>query len=293
MPLLSVLMPVRNGERFVRSAALSTIRALPRDSELVICDDGSSDGTPAILAEFASDKRVRVMRTAGLGVAGALNALLRSTDSQFVARMDADDVCLPWRFHVQLRALRDADVIFSTVIFVSEGGWPRRPDRPGRVSPEAVPLHLLMGNVLVHPTMIGRRSVIDDAEGYRETSAEDYDLWLRLANSGRRLTRIATPTLLYRRHAGQVSKTGAWLDAESDPLLDESYVSLLSSHLGEGFSRPEGMRQAVASGRGGALASDQELFRALMRRRADQLGFLQRTMLMSRLASGFNGRSDS
>jgi len=290
MPRLSVLMPVRNGERFLRRAVSSVLRSMPKDSELAICDDGSSDRTPNILAELAVDRRVRVLRTAGVGVSAALNKLIAATESEFVARMDADDVCLPWRFSLQLGALETADVVFSSVIFTSEDGWPQRPDRPGRITPEAVPLHLLMGNVLVHPTMTARRAALNAGQFYRATSAEDFDLWLRLAGSGYRLLRLATPALLYRRHPAQVSKSGAWLNAASDPMLDESYAALLLSELGDGFGDPRGLRRAVASGESAALGSDAALFDARMRERARRLGPLQRALLMSRLAASFDGK---
>lgn len=102
MPRLSVLMPVYNSAATLPAAVKSTLRALPEDSELVILDDGSTDRTLA-LAQGFTDQRVRVLSQSNAGVAAALNALLSASDSEFIARMDADDIVLPGRFGRQLR----------------------------------------------------------------------------------------------------------------------------------------------------------------------------------------------
>lgn len=235
MPEVSVLMPVRNVEATVGLAVASTLRAMPRDAELVIWDDASTDSTRRVLAEI-DDRRLRVIGEGErIGPGAALRALADATDSRFVARMDGDDVCLPGRFRRQLAILRRGGVDFlfsSTVSFRSEP-LRLRPTLPARITAEAVPLHLLVTNLLCHPSMTATRDSLDRAGGYRSTPAEDYDLWLRAASRGARMMRGAVPVVAYRHHSGQVSSAAGFTRAAFlDPALQANYRALLLSELG-------------------------------------------------------------
>lgn len=215
----------------LRLAVKSTLGALPHDSNLVIHDDASEDGTSDYL-DSLDDARVRVMTTeTPRGVAGGLNHLLDSIDSEFVGRMDADDIALPWRFQQQLRTLRaGADVTFTTTVLF---GSTNRPRSPLRLSSKAVPFHLLIRNPFAHSTMCARTESITRVSGYRAVPAEDYDLWMRLAASSAKLVRIATPGILYRVHHGQVTAQETWRrEAHSNPGYADSYESLAATVLG-------------------------------------------------------------
>src|SRR5512133_2042123 len=107
MPRVSVLMPARNAARTVRAAAASILRQTERDLALVCVDDGSDDGTAEALERLAGrDRRVRVVRGPGEGIARALNRGLAACEAEVIARMDADDVAHPRRLALQLEALR-------------------------------------------------------------------------------------------------------------------------------------------------------------------------------------------
>jgi glycosyltransferase involved in cell wall biosynthesis len=255
LPRLSVIMPVKNGGRYLSVAIRSTLAAMPRDSELVIANDGSTDNTEEIIEQF-SDKRLRSIRSlSSKGVSASLNSLIASTDSELVARMDADDICLPFRFSYQNAVLKDFDCIFSNVIVINEAGVPRRTDMPGHIGHRAIPLHLLMGNNLVHPTMYARRSFLVSLGNYAETAAEDYDLWLRAANANLRMIRSAIPTLLYRKHKLQVSVSGGWLKEDWDPCLDRSYADLAAKHL-RMVIRDSTVRLSCTAGNQGLMAKE-------------------------------------
>lgn len=219
LPRLSVILPVKDGEAYLRQAVTSTLRALPRDAELVILDDGSTDRTPNILEEF-SGRVVVHTNSAPQGLSRGLNRMLEATDSDFVARMDADDICLPWRFRRQLRLVRQADLTFTSIVFVDGRGLPRRPDLVGAIGPDTAALHLVLASCFSHPTMLARRSAIP-LGGYRDLAAEDYDMWLRIAASGARIARDPLPGLLYRRHSTQVSSSDAWKQRRVEDLADE------------------------------------------------------------------------
>ncbi len=233
MSELSVIIPVKNGMPYLPRTISSTLRAMPRDAELLVMDDGSTDGTAGYLSSVR-DKRLKVFRNdESVGVANAATALLGHAEGKFVARMDGDDICLPWRFAAQRRSLGDADLLFSGALFVNGQGKPFPPTFQPGISPAAMPIHLLMTNVLMNPTMYGRRTVLEGLGGYQKTPTEDYDLWLRAAASGARMKRMAyVPTIVYRRHATQLSQARAWATENGDTILSASFRALASQQLG-------------------------------------------------------------
>jgi glycosyltransferase involved in cell wall biosynthesis len=97
VPLLSVVMPVFNGGVYLRHAIRSILQQTFHDFELIIVDDGSTDGTSEIIRSFA-DNRVHVVSQANSGPAHAFNRGLREARGEYVARMDSDDISLSSRF---------------------------------------------------------------------------------------------------------------------------------------------------------------------------------------------------
>ncbi|CCQ13633.1 Glycosyl transferase [Rhodococcus sp. AW25M09] len=237
MPRVSVLLPARNAGSTLVTAIRSTLLAMPRDSELVVFDDGSTDSTADVLESFY-DRRLRTIsgsNTGGSGVANALNTLIENTDSEIIARMDADDITLPHRFWLQERQMDSsgAKVEFGNVIHFGVGFSIPRPSRPVGISIRAMPLALLISNPVAHSTMFARRDELVKAGGYRPGPAEDYDLWLRLATARVPIHRGATPILAYRHHASQVTANTAWLaKARMDPAVKLAYRNCLKAVLG-------------------------------------------------------------
>lgn len=284
MPKISVLLPVRNGGRFVDRAIRSTLFALPSDAELVVLDDASSDGTGAVV-ERIGDTRLRMIQNGtSVGVSAGLNQLVAATDSELVARMDADDVTMPWRFRRQLQELGGHDFAFTSVVFIRANGTFIRPEQPGRIVADALPLHLLIGPMLVHPTMLAKRSAIDALGGYRATPGEDYDLWLRALNAGYRVVRAGCPGLLYRRHADQVT-AGVTRDGKRpDALIDIEYAQLFKRELGSDLDSFPFRIAGTSGDRSGLSQSQKAEFRRLMVSRAATLPRAQRAGIQVRLA---------
>src|SRR5947208_11205951 len=108
VPLVSVVMPVYNGERFVVEAVRSILAQTFRDFECIVVDDGSTDRTPELLAiEQTGDPRLVVHRQpSNMGFRMALNTGCALARGEFIARMDADDVSLPTRLERQVAFLR-------------------------------------------------------------------------------------------------------------------------------------------------------------------------------------------
>lgn len=206
-------MPAHNSESTVGAAIRSTLRAMPPDSELIVFDDGSTDAT-ATRINSINDKRVRVIiADSNIGVAAGLNRMLSSSDSEYVARMDADDICLPWRFSYSHKHLQSVDVLFTGVIHFGESIASIHMTDPTFIGSRAFSLSLVLENPFAHPTMYARRGVIQECGGYRGVLAEDYDLWNRLVAGGRSLVRLPAPTVLYRHHSSQVTRQNEWRKA--------------------------------------------------------------------------------
>lgn len=242
MPELSVLLPARNAAATIAQAVTSTLRAMPRDAELVIVDDGSQDAT----ADEATAAAERVGKAAHMriighegsgGVSHALNFLLESTDSALVARMDADDRCLPWRFTRSLAALQAGnDMVFTQII--EDRGRRLTPKPPIGIAPEAFGLHLLLTNPVSHPTMLARRELLSELEGYRHLPAEDYDLWMRAALAGARIRRLPLWGLLYRMHDAQITASAQWRQSSWDnPEQAQVFAQLSESLVGRPLER--------------------------------------------------------
>ena len=207
---ISVLLPSHNAEGTILTSVRSTLNALGSSDELLVGLHNCSDGTSREL-EKVSDPRLKVIRVTGGGLSVVLNELLKASSKELVARMDSDDICLPWRFVLQRSQLRGADVIFSTAL-IGFGGSKVRfliPQYPLRLSSKDVNLLLTSLNPLVHPTMLAKKAAILSVGGYRDVPGEDLDLWLRMAVKGLKIERLAIPTIIYRVGHDQLSNQ-AW-----------------------------------------------------------------------------------
>jgi hypothetical protein len=182
------------------------------DFEFLILDDGSTDGTADILRAYAlRDARVRPVIRENRGLIASLNELLALARAPIVARMDADDICMPDRFARQLAFLDrnpNYGVIGSWSEDMAEDGAPLLrsfPDHP--TTHEQVLAAIAAGGpVICHPAAMYRRDVVLSVGGYHAAfrHCEDLDLWLRLA-SVTRLGNLPERLLRYRRYSGQVS----------------------------------------------------------------------------------------
>ncbi|HEY2615945.1 MAG TPA: glycosyltransferase [Acetobacteraceae bacterium] len=210
-PDVTVLMPVRNGGRYLEAAVASILTQSLRTFEFIVCDDGSTDDTPRALGRYAAgDARIRVLTLPQRGLVAALNLGMQEARTAWVARMDADDVASPDRLEVQLSAAAAhpaAAGIGSAWRIIDQNGRPRRIVRPP-TDPGAIAAALVRHNCLAHPTMLLRRQAVIAAGGYRDAfrHAEDYDLWLRLSEH-HPLYAVPQPLLDYREHPGQISRS--------------------------------------------------------------------------------------
>jgi hypothetical protein len=217
MPRVAVLLPARDAAATVRAAAVSVLRGSLRDLALVAVDDGSADGTAEALERLAArDRRVRVVRGPGEGIARALGRALAACDAPLVARMDADDVAWPRRLERQVEALEARPSLAAVGCRVRL--FPGRLVRDGMrryaawlnglVTPELVARDLFVEAPLVHPAALIRRAALEAAGGWRDGPfPEDYDLWLRLSARGGALTNLPETLLDWRESPARLTRT--------------------------------------------------------------------------------------
>lgn len=249
-PLVSILMPVRNEERFLPAALASLIAQTVTAWELVVVDDGSTDRTAAILAAAAADRRIRVEQNRGRGLVAALNQGLAACRSPLVARMDGDDVSHPQRLAQQLAQLAAEPAI--GLVAASFRHFPRRHLKIGMLAYEAwqnsllsheqIMADLFVESPFVHPGILCRREILAELGGYREMGwAEDYDLWLRMARAGVRFGRSSAPLLFWRDRPERATRT---MDAYSA----DAFRRCKLHHLRNGFL--QGVGEVILAGAG-------------------------------------------
>jgi len=208
-PQVSVVIPVWNGERYLKESIDSILAQDFVDFELIIVDDGSTDTTGEIIARYAGDPRVRAHRQENQGLVTALNVGLELSRADLIARLDADDVARADRLSLQLAYLHgNLDVVAvgsSVELMDADGrtlGIRRYP-----VGKEMATRGLLGGCTLAHPAVMMRKAAVLKVGTYRECfrHAEDYDLWLRLTDVGQ-VDNLPEALIRYRLHAQSVTK---------------------------------------------------------------------------------------
>lgn len=203
-------MPILPQARWLPEAIDSLCAQSYSQWSLVAVLDGSCAQNRETLERARLGGRLTVIQLpSGTGVAGALNAGLRSTDAEYVARLDADDTCVPERLSVQISAivqLPEVWVLGSSACNIDESGRVIGL-RHVALSSDDLRRILLWRNAMIHPSVLMRREKILDIGGYNVASRrmEDYELWLRVAAHAE-LRNLAEPLTHYRVHAGQHSR---------------------------------------------------------------------------------------
>jgi len=210
-PLISVVIPVFNGNGYLPAAIQSILAQTYRHIEVIAIDDGSTDNSFEILKRFAKlDSRVRVFRNPkNLNIANTLNRGIKLAKGQYIARMDADDVALPHRLAKQLHYL----LLHPDTVIV--GGQVKTIDIDGKIlgrklfpkSNKQIREALYTSNPIQHPTaMINRALLPKNFIWYNSAfpPAEDYDLFFRLGKYGS-YHNLSCFVLQYRQYIGSAT----------------------------------------------------------------------------------------
>ena len=220
VPAVSVVMPARNAAPYVDAAVRSILAQSFQDFELILRDDGSSDGTTALLRTWARrDPRIRLFEGEQLGLAGSSNWIVQQARAPIIARMDADDVARADRIERQLLVLRDD----PSVLLV--GALSDSIDSAGKKIRGMDRWRLVRRSWFApfpHTSAMFRRAAFDAVGGYSQLSyCEDWDFFLRIANRGR-IAVIADALVSHR-----VVATGA----SGAPDRDEAVVEALDEMM--------------------------------------------------------------
>jgi glycosyltransferase involved in cell wall biosynthesis len=206
---VTVVMAVRNGERYLARAVDSVLSQTMRDFELLVVDDGSTDRTGAVLAGF-SDPRVSVIRNeVSEGAATARNLGLRRATGKYIAILDADDAAMPHRLETQVAFLEGrphVGIVGSPAVIVDEEGVVRRIWRMPTGS-LALRWTSLLKHPVIHTATTFRTNVLRDLDLTYDQAfapAEDYDLCARVlaVTAGENLQQ---PGMFYRVHPRQLT----------------------------------------------------------------------------------------
>jgi GT2 family glycosyltransferase len=215
--LFSVVMAAHDSARTI-SQAIESVRLQTRaDWELIVVDDGSTDDTAAIASAFG-DERIRVVPQENRGPAAARNVGLRLAGTPLVSTLDSDDLWLPSYLETMARVFdteRNADLAYTDawvlddmtgrVRKTTEMAYQRPPDPPP-AAPRAFLEQLIKRN-FVYNSVTARRDALLALGGYDERlwTGEDWELWLRVAASGRRCVRAPGILAVHRDHPGTLS----------------------------------------------------------------------------------------
>ncbi len=229
-PTVSVLMAVYNGQKYLRNAVDSVLGQTFGDFEFVIIDDGSTDSSLSILESYAAkDSRMRLLSRPNQGLTKSLNEGLTLCKGELIARMDADDACMPQRLEKQVAYLREHPeiaLVGSQVQFIDPDDCPINV-KPGLVlSHEQIDAALLRkGWPLVHPAVLMRAADVRAIGGYdqRYQTNQDHDLFLRLAEKGK-LANLPDVLLQYRQHFESITLAKATEQGDTvEAIVREAY----------------------------------------------------------------------
>lgn len=216
-PLVTVLMPVYNGEKYLKEAIKSILNQTFRDFEFLIIDDGSIDKSAEIIASF-NDTRIRLERNeANLGLIKTLNKGFRLSKGKYIARMDCDDISLPKRLSAQANFMEKHPEIGVCGSWVKIVGLKQSFISKYPQNHEEARAYLLFNTPFAHPAVIIRKEIIEKYqleydENYKH--AEDYELWSRIIEHTK-ISNIPKVLLRYRMHPESVSKKNSSIQAEN------------------------------------------------------------------------------
>ncbi|GAB3784005.1 hypothetical protein GCM10028818_42860 [Spirosoma horti] len=223
MAAINIILPVYNGEKYIKESVNSMLNQTFTDFVLYVIDDGSNDRTVSVLNDF-NDKRLRVVQNGkNEGLINALNKGLElSRDSTYIARMDADDISMPNRLQVQydfLQKNKQISLLGSAMDQFGEGVRRKIIYRP-QLSNRIISTFLFY-NPISHPTVMLRTEKLNKYYSAEFPKYEDYHLWISMCQEIG-IYNLNNVLLKYRRHATNVTST--YYD---NVLLDHNYIQKL------------------------------------------------------------------
>jgi len=205
LPKVSVLMPIYNGEKYLREAIDSILNQTFNDFEFLIIDDGSKDGSIEIVKSYTDPRIHLINNSENRGIEHVLNQGLEIAQGQYIARMDCDDISINRRLKLQVRFMeKNPEVGVLGSAFRPFGvngvrGIERLPEKDNELKAQ-----LLFNGPFCHPTVMLRKSVLGNVRYSSDFQyVKDYDFWTKLAPITK-FANLPESLLLYRIHPTQV-----------------------------------------------------------------------------------------
>ena len=207
MSQVTIILPVYNGERYLREAIDSVLAQTYRDFELWVVNDGSTDGTVAIVDSYTDPRVKRVDNPHNMGLVATLNRAFAMVESPYIARMDDDDIWHPQKLELQMALLKSRPDVGVCGTSIHKFGdvdaihiFPEESD--------ALKVGLLFYCMMSHPSVVYRRSMlVETGLTYRKDyfPAEDYKMWLDVLKQSN-IYNLQQPLVEYRQHGGQICR---------------------------------------------------------------------------------------
>jgi glycosyltransferase involved in cell wall biosynthesis len=252
-PLVSVILPVRNAAATLAPAVASIRVQTLTDWELILVNDGSTDGTSELAERLAREElRVKVRHQAPLGLVPALHCALAEARGRFIARMDADDLSYPSRLAAQAAFLEHHPELGVAGCLVEFGG-----DRQigqgyalhvdwlnGLRAPDDIALNRFIESPFAHPSVMFRRELFRQLGSYADGHfPEDYELWLRWLDAGVRMAKVPEILVRWNDSPGRLSRC--------DPRYSlRAFYAVKARYLARAVERTRGSRAVWVWGAG-------------------------------------------
>jgi glycosyltransferase involved in cell wall biosynthesis len=203
-PLISVVIPVFKGLEYLRFSIESILNQTYKNIEIIVIDDDPTNVCELILSNY-DDPRIRYFRGNRAGLPAARNYGVNLANGEYIANMDADDISVSTRLATQLEYLlaNNVDICGSCIKLFGKLNY-RIIKYPK--NDKEIKFAMLNYSSIANPTALIKSSILKKHH-YRDTVAEDYDLWVRLAKLNYSFANISKPLLYYRMHDDQTSVT--------------------------------------------------------------------------------------
>lgn len=233
-PMVTIVIPVYNGESFIHECVSSALDQTYARTEVLVVDDGSSDSTPDILKTFGD--RIRVVRKRNGGTASALNQGIEEAQGDLIAWLSADDLFVPEKIRLQVERFQiepELCLVYSDWVGIDSSGDEKRVVRSLCPDAQGFAAELLRGNFINGSSVVVRRKCVEEAGLFDETLATDSDgdMWFKLLKRGCRFGHVAEPLTKYRTHSGSLSRKHGLHRLCKDRVRERAIRSFTSAEL--------------------------------------------------------------
>ncbi|KHD38323.1 glycosyl transferase [Clostridium acetobutylicum] len=246
MSRISIIMPVYNAEIYLKESIESVLNQSYEDFEFIIINDGSTDNSIDIINKYSKlDDRIIVISRKNKGLVYSLNEALKISKGEYIARMDADDICMEKRLKKQmefLEAHKEIDILGSKVKVIGDVDDNIKVRNENKLN---IPFYINKSNrdILInywycfaHSSVMFRRSILKKLDGYRNYKSEDLDLWLRAIKADYKIYKMNEKLIYFRLHNDSKTK----FDNENNEGLKDGIkiklVNALENQLHDNFT---------------------------------------------------------